>query len=108
MICHQELKPYDGFNSDPLFNSQITQEPLSRHFQFPQLESHDGMTDPANHLESFKVVMLLQGALDAILCRVFPSTLKGAMRYWYSNLKPASFHSFDQLSQSFISHFISS
>lgn len=62
------------------------------------------VTNPVD-LESFKALMVepLIG-----FCQVFPSTLKKAARYWYSSLKPISVHSLDQLSHSFVLHFISS
>ena len=54
------------------------------------------------------MMMLLHGAPDAILCRAFPSTLKGAARNWYSALKPGTIFSFDQMSHQFVAHFVSS
>ncbi|XP_073104419.1 uncharacterized protein [Elaeis guineensis] len=65
------------------------------------------MVETIDHLESFKAVMLLQEVTDAILCRAFPSTLKGAVRHRYFDLKSVSIHSFKQLSRSFICHFVS-
>ena len=55
------------------------QEPLPHHFKVPQLESYGGMVDLVDHLKSFKAMMLLHGATDVILCRAFPSTLKGQL-----------------------------
>lgn len=69
------------FNNDPPFDTKIMQVLLPRHFKIPQLESYDGTTDLANHLVSFWATMLLHGVLDHILCRAFPSTLKGVARY---------------------------
>ena len=74
---HSSVLPYEGFNSKPPFVSRIVWEPLPLHFRLPQLEVYDGITDPINYLETFKMAMLLQGALDIILCRAFPPTLKG-------------------------------
>ncbi|KAG1361351.1 hypothetical protein COCNU_09G008140 [Cocos nucifera] len=54
------------------------------------------------------MMMLLHGAPDAILCRTFPSILKGAVRNLYSALKLSTILSFDQMSQQFTSHFVSS
>ena len=53
-------------------------------------------------------MMLLHGAPDAILCRAFSSTLKGAARNWYLVLKSGTIFSFDQMSHQFAAHFVSS
>ena len=45
-----------------------------------QIESYDGVKDPLDHLETFKTLMHLQGVPDEIMCRAFPTTLKGATR----------------------------
>ena len=45
---------------------------------------------------------------SCIGCRAFPSTLKGAVRNWYSTLKPGTIFFFDQMSHQFVAHFVSS
>ncbi|XP_057952463.1 uncharacterized protein LOC131146722 [Malania oleifera] len=52
--------------------------------------------------------MQLQGAPDAIMCRVFATTLKGTARDWYRTLRPRSVGSFQGMEQMFIGHFLSS
>ena len=42
------------------------------------LEQYDGSIDPQEHLEGFRVVMLLFGALNVIMCCTFSTTLKKA------------------------------
>ena len=64
----------------------------------PQIESYDGVKDPIDHLESFKTLMQLQGVVDEIMCRVFPTTLKGLARIWFSILTPNSINTFKELS----------
>ena len=72
----------------------------------PQIESYDGVKDPLDHLETFKTLMHLQGVPDEIMCRAFPTTLKGAARIWFSRLTPNSINTFKELSAQFTSHFI--
>ena len=50
--------------------------------------------------------MHLQGVADEIMCRAFPTTLKGATRIWFSRLIPSSISTFKELSAQFTSHFI--
>ena len=40
------------------------------------------------------------------MCRVVPTTLKGAARIWFSRLTPNSIGTFKELSAQFTSHFI--
>ena len=72
----------------------------------PQMENYDGSKDPLDHLESFKTLMHLQGVLDEIICRAFPTTLKGFARIWFNRLAPNSIDTFKELSAQFTSHFI--
>ena len=72
----------------------------------PQIESYDGVKDPLDHLETFKILMHLQGVPDEIMCRAFLTTLKGPVRVWFSRLTPNSINTFKELSTQFTSHFI--
>jgi len=58
-----------------------------------------------DHLESFKTLMHLQG-VDKIMCRAFPTTLKGPIRMWFNRLTPNSIGTFKELSAQFALHFI--
>ena len=59
-----------------------------------------------DHLDTYKSLMQLHNVPEEIMCRVFPTTLKGSARQWFSKLRPSSVHSFAELSKSFVSHFI--
>ena len=50
--------------------------------------------------------MHLQGVPDEIICRAYPTTLKGPARIWFSRLTLNSINTFKELSAQFISHFI--
>ena len=72
----------------------------------PQIESYDGVKDPLDHRETFKTLMHLQGVPNEIMCRTFPTTLKGPTRVWFSRLTPNSVNTFKELSTQFTLHFI--
>ena len=92
--------------TDSPFTAPITLFPLPPKFCMPQLETYDGPKDPLDHLESFKTLMHLQGVADEIMCRAFPTTLKGLARIWFNRLTPNSIGTFKELSAQFASHFI--
>ena len=66
--------------TDLQFTASVNSFPLPPKFRMPQVENYDGNKDPLNHLQSFKTLMHLQGVPDEIMCRAFPTTLKGLAR----------------------------
>ena len=91
---------------DSPFTAAINSSPLPHKFHMPHIDSYDGVKDPLDHLETFKTLIHLQGVADEIMCRAFPTTLKGAARIWFSRLTPNSVSTFKQLSAQFTVHFI--
>ena len=92
--------------TDSPFTPSINSFPLPHKFCMPQIKSYDEVKDPLDHLETFKTLMHLQGVPDEIMCRAFPTTLKGPARIWFSRLTPSSINTFKELSAQFTSHFI--
>ena len=84
----------------------IQECPVPSKFRLPQLEPFDGLKDPLDHLNTFKTTLGLQQPPDEILCRSFPTTLKGAAREWFNKLPTSSIDNFEQLSGSFVCHFV--
>ena len=62
---------------DSPFTASINGHPLPSKFKMPSLDSYDGARDPFDHIATFKTTMHLQGVPDEIMCRAFPTTLKG-------------------------------
>ena len=92
--------------TDLPFTASITSFPPPPKFHIPQVESYDGFKGPLDHPESFKTLMHLQGVADEIMCKAFPTTLKGPIRFWFSRLTPNYISTFKELSAQFVSHFI--
>ncbi|XP_059639573.1 uncharacterized protein LOC132281943 [Cornus florida] len=88
------------------FSPAVMSCPLPKKFKMPTLESFDGTRDPLDHLETYKALMYLQAVPDDIMCKAFPTTLKGWARLWFNKLKPGSIENFEELSKQFIGHFI--
>ena len=62
------------------FTTSVNSFLLPQKFRMLQIESYDEAKDPLDHLETFKTLMHLQGVADEIMCRAFPTTLKGPAR----------------------------
>ena len=63
---------------DSPFMASINGHPLPPKFKMSSLDSYDGARDPFDHIATFKTTMHLQGVPDEIMCRAFPTTLKGS------------------------------
>ena len=84
--------------TDSPFTAFVNSFLLSSKFRMPQIDSYDEVKDPPDHLETFKTLMHLQGVAEEIMCRAFPTMLKGATRIWFSRLTPNFISTFKELS----------
>ena len=86
--------------------SSINGHPLPPKFKMPSLDSNDGTRDPCDHIATFKTTIHLQGVPNEIMCRAFPTTLKGPARVWFDKIPPNTVGSFKELSKLFVNNFI--
>ena len=93
-------------HTDSPFTASINGHPLPLKFKMPSLDSHDGTHDPFDHIATFKTIMHFQGVPEEIMCRAFPTTLKGLAQVWFSKIPPNIVSSFEELSKLFINNFI--
>ncbi|GKU96172.1 hypothetical protein SLEP1_g9439 [Rubroshorea leprosula] len=100
--------PHHAANSIPHpLNTNITLEPYPTGFKIPQLETYDGTKDPDDHLHAFYSCMQAQNTSDALICKIFPSTLRGNARTWYYSLPPRSISSYTEMASAFATKFSS-
>ena len=88
------------------FTNKILECPLPPKFCLPRLDSYHSLKDPLNHITTINTTLGLQQTPNEILCRSFSTTFKGAAQVWFSKLAPSSIDDFEQLSNSFVCHFI--
>ena len=74
--------------TDSPFTALINDYPLPSKFKMPSLDSYDGTRDPFDHIATFKTTMRLQGVPDEIMCRAFPTSVKGPAQVWFSKIAP--------------------
>ncbi|XP_012838229.1 PREDICTED: uncharacterized protein LOC105958770 [Erythranthe guttata] len=89
------------------FTTQILNDELPGSFR-PVTYEYLGTTDPSEHLCRFNNTADLHRFSEGVKCRVFTTTLAGPAQAWFSQLRPASIGSFDQLASVFLDHFASS
>ena len=68
------------YQTDSPFIESVNSFPLPHKFRMLKIDSYNGVKDPLDHLKTFKTLMHLQGVADEIMCRAFPTTLKGVSR----------------------------
>ena len=67
---------------------------------------YNGCTDPIEHVSQFKQKMAVHSQDEALLCRVFPSSLGPMSMRWFDGLRTNFISSFKKLTQLFCSRFI--
>ena len=67
---------HEDMLSSPLGQHILNYEP-PHGFAIPPFAMYDGSSDPYDHMLHFNQAMLLSTGNDRLLCKVFPSSLKG-------------------------------
>ncbi|GFZ19486.1 hypothetical protein Acr_28g0001910 [Actinidia rufa] len=80
-------------------------DPLGK-FTRPKLTLYDGKLDSRSHISHFRQMMALWNHLDALMCRVFLSSMGDLDLKWSDKLPVGSIGSFYQLTGSFVARFI--
>ncbi|KAL5846254.1 hypothetical protein ACOSQ3_009778 [Xanthoceras sorbifolium] len=92
------------------FTEEISSVPIPDHIKIPRKDmcGYNGTGDPDDHLDTYLDWMNMQGASDALKCKIFSLTLIGDARTWISGLRRQSISSFAELQREFRSGFAGS
>ena len=83
------------------FSRDIERAPMLSKFTRSPFNSYDGKTDPVEHVSHYIQMMSLHTHNDALMCKVFPSSLGPTTLRWFNGLRKGSIHSFAELIQEF-------
>ena len=97
----------DNMSSSP-FVPAILNHDAPSHFALPKFQMYDGFQDPFDHLMHFCQIMMLQTGNNALLCKVFPSSLAIPALSWFHRLAPNTVTSFCCLSEKFVTQYMCS
>ena len=83
------------------FSRDIERAPMPNRFTQPPFNSYDKKTDPVEHVSHYIQMMSLHTHNDALMCKVFPSSLGPSALRWFNELRKGLIHSFFELIQEF-------
>ena len=83
--------------SKSLFTWGIEKAKLPRRFHQPTFAMYNGQTDPVEHISQFKQKMAVHSQDEALMTKVFPSSLGPMPMRWFDSLRTNSISSFKKL-----------
>ena len=109
--------PCKGLRNDAMNKalSQVSKSPFTRNiedaslpqqFHQPTFTIYNGRTTPVEHVSHFSQRMVVHSKDEALICKVFPSSLGPVAMRWFNGLKANSIDSFKKLTRAFGAHFI--
>ena len=107
LVNHAMSEALDRISKSP-FTRKIEGIELPRGFHQPTFTMYNGRTDPVEHISQFNQRMAVYSKNEALMCKVFPSSLGPMAMRWFDGLKLNSINIFKQLAQAFGSRFITS
>ena len=88
------------------FSDEIERALMPSRFTRLPFNSYDGKTDPVEHVSHYIHMMSLHTHNDALMCKVFPSSLRPTTLRWFNGLRKGSIHNFAELIQEFGARFV--
>ena len=86
-------KALDRISKSP-FTRKIERAELPQRFHQPTFTMYNGQTNPVEHVSQFNQRMAIHSKDEALICKVFPSSLGPVAMRWFDVLRPNSVGSF--------------
>ena len=88
------------------FTCRIEGGRLPQRFTQPTYTMYNGQTDPVEHISHFNQRMAVHSKNEALMCKVFPSSLGPVAIRWFDGLGAGFIDSFKELTWAFVPRFI--
>ena len=72
----------------------------------PAFIIYNGKFDPIEHVSHFNQSMALHAWNEALMCKVFPSSLGPTAMRWFDSLDKGSIHNYEELTKAFGARFL--
>ena len=83
------------------FTRRIESGKLPRQFTQPTFTMYNGRMDPVEHVSHFNQRMTIHSRNEALICKVFLSSLGPVAMRWFDGLREGSISSFKELTRTF-------
>jgi hypothetical protein len=98
-------KALDQISSSP-FSEEIERAKLPPRYTAPGFEMYNGRTDPVAHIGHYHQRMALSWHNDALMCKLFSSSLGEVALRWFNQIDRGTISSWDQMAEAFVGRFI--
>ena len=88
------------------FTRKIERVKLPQCFTQPIFTKYNGRMDPMEHMGHFNQRMAVHSESEALMYKVFPSSLGPVTMRWFGGLKEGSINSFKELTRAFGARFV--
>ncbi|XP_023901332.1 uncharacterized protein LOC112013179 [Quercus suber] len=88
------------------FVRRINKAKHPHHFSQPTFTIYNGRMDLMEHISHFNQKMAIHASNEALMCKVFPSSLGPVTMRWFDVLDERSIRSFEELTRAFGARFI--
>ena len=99
------IKALNQISKSP-FARRIEKGKLLRRFTQATFTMYNGRTDPVEHVSHFNQRMTVHSKNEALMCKVFPSSLGPVVMRWFDGLKEGFINSFKELTRAFGARFV--
>ena len=115
--CKNKGPSHKGLGNNALSKAlnQISKSPFTRRiesgklpcqFTQPTFTMYNGKIDPVEHVSHFNQRMVVHYKNEALMCKMFPSSLGPVMMGWFDSLREGFINSFKQLTRVFGAWFV--
>nr|GEV19954.1 reverse transcriptase domain-containing protein [Tanacetum cinerariifolium] len=99
-------KPWKREEENP-FTPRICNVESSQKTRMPNnVKTYDGTGDPKDHVKVFQAAAQVEIWAMPTWCHMFNSTLIGAARLWFDELRPESINGYKDLKEAFLAYFM--
>lgn len=84
------------------FTDWIQLEPKPKDFTTPTIRMFEGKTDSLDHIYQFQQKIALKTMNEAVICKVFSTTLAGSALSWFRKLPERSINGFKDFCKMFL------
>ena len=88
------------------FSKEIEKTNLPKRFTRPTFIIYDGKTDPTEHVSHYNQSMAIYSKNEALMCKIFPSSLEPIAMRWFDGLEKGTIRGFNEFIRAFGAKFV--